>query len=63
MFTLQSKVVWWPSAVSGDIVQSVDQKICERRRYPILELSCECSQILRTVLCGLIAVMLCYHKS
>jgi transposase len=30
-----------PSVVSDDLVQSVDQKICERRGLKISELSCE----------------------
>jgi hypothetical protein len=28
----------WPSVVSDDLVQSVDQKICERRRFTTSEL-------------------------
>jgi hypothetical protein len=39
-----------PSVVSGDLIQSVDQKICDRRRLAISELSCESPQISRTVL-------------
>jgi hypothetical protein len=35
----------WPSVVRDDLVQSVDQKICERRRFTISELSCEFLQI------------------
>jgi transposase len=34
-----------PSVVRVDLVRSVDQKICERRRFTISELSCEFSQI------------------
>jgi hypothetical protein len=30
MFMMKSKVVGQPSAVSDDLVQSVDQTICER---------------------------------
>jgi transposase len=30
-----------PSVVSDDLVQSIDQKICERWRFTISELSCE----------------------
>jgi hypothetical protein len=33
-----------------DLVQSVDQKNCERRRYTIPELSCGFPQISRTLL-------------
>jgi transposase len=40
----------WPSVVSDDLVQSVDQKFCERRHFTISEPSCEFPQILRTVL-------------
>jgi hypothetical protein len=39
-----------PSVVSDDLVQSVDQSICERRRFTVLELSCEFSQITPTLL-------------
>jgi hypothetical protein len=35
----------WPSVVSDDLIQSVDQKICERRLFTFSELSCEFSQI------------------
>jgi hypothetical protein len=34
----------WPSAVSDDLVQSIDQKICERRTPTISELMCEFPQ-------------------
>jgi transposase len=30
-----------PSVVSDDLVQSVDQKICERQRFASSEVSCE----------------------
>jgi hypothetical protein len=40
MFTMKSEVVSWPSVVSDDLVQSVDQKICERWHFKISELSC-----------------------
>jgi transposase len=30
-----------PSVVSDDLVQSVEQTICERQRFTISELSCE----------------------
>jgi hypothetical protein len=39
-----------PSVVSDDLVQGVDQKICERRRFTISEVSYEFPQISRTVL-------------
>jgi transposase len=39
-----------PSAVCDDLVQSVDKKICERRRFTISELSYEFPQISSTVL-------------
>jgi transposase len=35
-----------PSVVNDDLVQSVDQKICERWCFTISELSCEFPQIL-----------------
>jgi hypothetical protein len=35
MFTMKSEVVGWSSVVSGDLVQSVDQKLCERRCFTI----------------------------
>jgi hypothetical protein len=38
------------STVSDDLVQSVEQKLCERRRFTISELSREFPQTLRTVL-------------
>jgi hypothetical protein len=51
-----------PSVVSDDLVQSVDHKICERRRFTISEVSCEFSQISRTLLYEIIIVRLGYHK-
>jgi hypothetical protein len=30
-----------PSVVSDDLVQSIEQKICERRCFTVSELSCE----------------------
>jgi transposase len=39
-----------PSVVSDDLVQSVDQKICERWSFKISELSCEFPQISHAVL-------------
>jgi hypothetical protein len=61
MFAMKSKVVGWPSAVTDDLVQSVDQKICERWCFTISELSCKFPQILCTLLYGIIAVSLGYH--
>jgi hypothetical protein len=40
----------WLSVMSGDFVDSVDQKICERRHFTISELLCEFPQISHTVL-------------
>jgi hypothetical protein len=37
-----------PSVVSDDLVQGVDRKICERRRFTISEISYEFPQISRT---------------
>jgi hypothetical protein len=51
-----------PSVVSDDLVQSVDQKICERRWFTISELSCEFPQISRTFLYEIITIRLGYHK-
>jgi transposase len=51
-----------PSVVRDDLVQSVDQKTCERWRFTISELSCEFSQISLTVLYEIITVRLGYHK-
>jgi hypothetical protein len=48
----------WPFVVSDDLVQSVDQKICERRCFAISELSCELTQILCTVLYEIITLRL-----
>jgi hypothetical protein len=62
MFTMKSEVVRRPSAVSDDLVQSVDQKICERRCFTTSELLCEFPQISHTVLYEIIAVRLGYHK-
>jgi hypothetical protein len=47
--------------VSGDVVQSVDQKICGREHFTISEISCEFLQISCTVLYEIITVRLgCY---
>jgi hypothetical protein len=46
-----SEVVGWPSLVSDDdLVQSIDQNICERQLFKISEVSCEFPQISPTVL-------------
>jgi transposase len=50
-----------PPVVSNDLVQSVHQKSCERRRF-IMELSCEFSQISRTILYEIRTIRLGYHK-
>jgi hypothetical protein len=62
MFTMKREVVDRPSVVSDDLVQSVDQKICARRRFTISEFSCECPQILRSVLNEIITVRLDYQE-
>jgi hypothetical protein len=51
-----------PSAVSDDLVQSVEQKICERQHFTILELLCEFLQISCTLLQEIITVRLGSHK-
>jgi transposase len=51
-----------PSVVSNDLVQTVDQKICERWHFTISELSCELPQISRTALCEIITVKLGCHN-
>jgi hypothetical protein len=61
MFTMKSEVVGLPSVVSDDLVQSVDQKISERWRFTISEVSCEFTQISRTLFYEIITVMI-YHK-
>jgi transposase len=43
-----------PSVVSDDLVQNVDQKICETRHFRISELACGFPQISPTVLCEII---------
>jgi transposase len=51
-----------PSVVSDDLDQSVGQKIYQRQRFTISELSCEFPQILRTVLYEIVRVRLGCHK-
>jgi hypothetical protein len=50
------------SVDSDDLVQSVDQKFCERQQFTISELLCEFPVISCTVLCEIITVRLGYHK-
>jgi hypothetical protein len=45
-----SEVVGQPSVLDDDLAQNVGQKICEKRRFTISELSCEFPQISRIVL-------------
>jgi hypothetical protein len=59
---MKSEVVSWPSVVSDDLVQSVDQKICERRPFTISELLREYPQISCTLLYEIIMIKLGYHK-
>jgi hypothetical protein len=47
IFTMKNEVVGWPSVVSDNLVQSVDQKIYGRWRFRISELSREFLQISR----------------
>jgi transposase len=51
-----------PSAVSDDLAQGIDQKICERWHFTVSELSFEFQHISRTVLYEIITYMLGYHK-
>jgi hypothetical protein len=62
MFTMKSEVVGWPSVVSADLIQSVNQKICERWGFTISELLCKFPQISHTVLYDIITVWLGYHR-
>jgi hypothetical protein len=50
IFTMKSQVVGWPSVVSGDFVQCVDQKIYEKQPFRISEISCKFPQISQPVL-------------
>jgi hypothetical protein len=47
----------WPSVVSDALFQNVHQKICERQRFTILELSCEFPQISCCVLYEIITCL------
>jgi hypothetical protein len=51
-----------PSVASDGLVQSVDQKICERWCFTISEILCEFPQISCTLLCEIITVRLDHHK-
>jgi hypothetical protein len=62
IFTMKSEVVCQPSAVRDGLVQSADQKICERQRFTISELLYEFQQISCTVLYKIITVRLGYHN-
>jgi hypothetical protein len=55
---MKNEVVGRPYVLSDDLVQSVDQKICERRCFSISELSCEFPQISRAVLYEIMPVRL-----
>jgi hypothetical protein len=50
MFTMKREVAGEPPAVSVHLVQSVDQKICEKQRFAFSEFSCKFSQITHPVL-------------
>jgi hypothetical protein len=59
---MRSEVVDQPSVVSDDLVQSVDQKLCERWCFTISELSYEFPQISRAGFYKIITVWLGYLK-
>jgi hypothetical protein len=48
--------------VSDDLVQSVDQKVCEKQRFIISELLCEFPQTSRILLYDIIIFRLGYNK-
>jgi hypothetical protein len=50
------------SVVSDDLVQSADQKVCEKRRFTISELSCEFTPISRHLLYDIVTIRLGYQK-
>jgi hypothetical protein len=62
MSTVKRELVSLPSAVSDNLVQSVNQKIRERWRFTISELSCLHPQILCTILCEIITARWSYDK-
>jgi hypothetical protein len=59
---MKSELVGLSRVVCVDLVQNVDQKICERWKFTISELLCEFLQILCTVLYEIITVRLGYHR-
>jgi hypothetical protein len=63
MPTMKSEVDCRPSTLSDDLVQSVDEIICERWGFTISEFSCEFPEISHTVLYEIIILRLGYHKS
>jgi hypothetical protein len=62
MLNMKSEVVSWSSVMSNDLVESVDQRICERQCFTISELSCVFPQISCTLLYEIITVRLGYQK-
>jgi hypothetical protein len=61
ILSVKSEVVSTPSVMRGDLVQSVDKKICKRRCFTISQISCEFPKVSRTVLYEIITVRLGYH--
>jgi hypothetical protein len=51
-----------PSVASDDLIQSVDQKVCERWCFTVSEFSCEFPHISHTVLYEIIIDRLGYHN-
>jgi hypothetical protein len=51
-----------PSVVSDDLVQSVNQKICEGWCFTVSEIWCDFPQVSHTVVYKIITVRLGYHK-
>jgi hypothetical protein len=63
MFMMKSEVADRPSVASADLVQNVDQKICERWCFTMSEHLYEFPQISRTVHYEIVTVRLgYYHK-
>jgi hypothetical protein len=58
---MKGEVVGGPSVMSDNLVQSLGQKICERWRFTMSEISCEFPLISCTVLYEIITRMLGYH--
>jgi hypothetical protein len=50
-----------PPIVTDELVQIVDKKICERRRFPISEISCEFPKMSPALLYDIIIFRLGYH--